>query len=170
MRALVLDVTGLPTPQGSKRAWVNKATGRAQMREQSDDKIQLWRQDVKAAALAVNDCPPFDHGHHDDSPCFPLAGPLEIVVLFRFPRPKTHYRTGRNAELLRDNAPLFPHTRAVGDLDKCLRSTWDALVTAGVFGDDSQVVHTDAWKTYADHALPGALITIRTLDHDEATP
>jgi crossover junction endodeoxyribonuclease RusA len=152
---IVLDVQGYPAPQGSKRAWVNKHTGRAQMVEQSSDRISLWRQDVKAAALKL------------DPICPSLAGPLEIHVLFRFPRPKSHYRTGRNAALLRDNAPLFPCTRAVGDLDKCLRSTWDALVTAGVFGDDSQIAHTDAWKTYADAALPGATITIRTLDHDE---
>lgn len=156
MTTLTLDVTGLPAPQGSKRAWVNKHTGRAQMREQTHDKIQLWRQDVKAAAT--------DHIAASPDDWAPLEGPLSVDVTFRFPRPKSHHRTGKNAHLLRDRAPAYPCTRSVGDLDKCLRSTWDALVTAGLFGDDSQVVHTNTWQVYtAPGELPGARITVTPL-------
>lgn len=164
MTEVVLEVTGYPAPQGSKKAWVNKATGRAQMTESSAGKIQLWRQDVKGAA---NGYVGSREGTGD--PFATLSGALEVRVCFRFPRPKSHYRTGKHSHLLRENAPLFPITRATGDNDKLCRATFDALVVAGLFADDAQVAGMTSWKTYADAGLPGATITIRTLDHDEAT-
>lgn len=164
MTEIVLHVTGLPAPQGSKKAWVNKHTGRAQMREQSSDRISLWRQDVKAAAQ--------EWVENTDDGLGPLEGPLDLRIIFQFPRPKTHYRSGKStSHLLRDNAPAYPATRGVGDADKCARSTMDALVTAGMFADDSQVVHLDVWEVYADHGfLPGAFIGLRTLPLDDDQP
>lgn len=162
MTEIVLHVTGYPAPQGSKKAWVNKTTGRAQMVEQSGDKIQLWRQDVKAAALDWLGTDPWAADWEG-----PLPGALDVAVTFRYPRPKSHYRTGRYSHLLRDNAPWFPITRAAGDADKCARSTLDALVLAGMFADDAQVAHLDVWQVYTNNphqVPPGATITIRTLD------
>lgn len=168
MSDIVLRVVGLPAPQGSKKAWVNKATGRAQMREQSGDRISLWRQDVKAAAQEWVDGYRDTVCDHDYAPCpfcvwNPLDGPLRVEVTFLFPRPKSHYRTGANAHLLRDAAPAYPTSRATGDIDKLCRATCDALVVAGMFADDSQIADLHAEKRYNDVLQPGAIITLRPL-------
>lgn len=157
MSEIVLDVTGYPAPQGSKKAWVNKATGRAQMREQASERIGLWRQDVKAAAFNY-----IARREGTGDPFATLSQPVAADIVFRFPRPKSHFRTGRYAHLLRDNAPVFPTTRSVGDVDKLIRATLDALTVAGILADDSQVVHVDAWKIYVLPAYPGARIILRT--------
>lgn len=74
----------------------------------------------------------------------PFDGPLEVVVTFTLAKPRTVKRE-------------MPHVRP--DVDKLLRSTLDALGSAGVYGDDSQVVHSDALKVYG--IIPGASIIVR---------
>ena len=167
---IILDVIGLPVGQGSKKAWVNRHTGRAQMREQAGQKITLWRQDVKAVVADWIDGYRDTACDHDYAPCpfcvwTPLGAPLLVSLEFRFPRPRSHYRTGSNAHLLRDNAPGWPVSRATPDVDKAVRSTLDALCIAGLFADDSQVAELRASKTYADDAArPGAHIGIWALE------
>lgn len=162
MTAIVLDVIGLPTPQGSKKAFVDPR-GHARMTESSNDRLKLWRQDVKAAA-----CDYIGSREGTGDPFATLGEPLSLTIVFRFERPKGHYRTGRNAHLLRDGAPTFPDTGSTGDVDKLIRSTLDALAIAGMFANDKQVAHVDAWKVYLDEpgVRPGARIEIRVLDDD----
>lgn len=154
------SVFGHPRPQGSKKAWVNQKTGRAQMRESSGEHLTTWREDVKHAAL---DYIASREGTGD--PFAILGGPVRVVITFRFARPKSHFRTGRNAHLLRDQAPAFPITRANGDIEKLVRSTHDALTAAGIWVDDSQVAGCNVWKVFADQkvGLPGAHIWISSL-------
>lgn len=149
---LTFRVFGLPAPQGSKRGFVNKATGRVSMVE-SSPKVAPWRQDVKHAALAAHQETCGGNGLH-----FLKHEPVTVVVTFYLPRPSGHYGSGRNAGALKKSAPRFPATRP--DLDKALRSTCDALGEAGIWADDSQVVHIDAMKQYADGVPPGALIEV----------
>jgi len=79
--------------------------------------------------------------------------------VFRLPRPKGHYGTGRNVAMLKPSAPLFPAGRP--DLDKLLRSTFDALGEAGVWGDDAQVVAARGRKVYTTgYEPPGATILV----------
>lgn len=156
---LLIDVVGLPAPQGSKRPFRNKHTGKIGLAE-SSERVRPWREAVKHAALDVV-CPPFDHGITGDcdGPCGLFDQPLTVVVTFALPRPKGHYGTGRNARLLRDAAPTWPAGKP--DVDKLLRSTLDALGEAGVFRDDSQVVWATAIKTYAGFGQPaGAQIRV----------
>lgn len=86
-------------------------------------------------------------------------------MVFAMARPKGHYRTGRNAHLLRDGAPPYP--AGTPDLSKLCRATEDALTDAGVvWADDAQVVeYTRLAKVYAGQpgelAVPGAVIMIR---------
>jgi crossover junction endodeoxyribonuclease RusA len=92
----------------------------------------------------------------------PMAGAIVLEVKFRLPRPKGHYGTGRNAGLLKPSAPFHPAGRP--DLDKLLRSTFDALGEAGVWGDDSQVVTVRGQKVYAtDYEPTGATIRVMSL-------
>lgn len=160
MTALRLVVYGHPAPQGSKRH-----LGGGVMVE-SSKKVKPWREDVRAAAekLVRCNCP-------DDCaallPGYPLDGPLVVRMVFTFARSRSHYRTGRNAHLLAVSAPDRP--KGAPDLSKLLRSTEDALTTAGLWKDDSRVVEYEraakVWAGEDPDALdaPGALIVVRRL-------
>lgn len=152
MTSISFTVNGIPGAQGSK-----KHVGHGVMVE-SSKKVKPWRSDVKAAAeIAIEHWQSFD-------PWTPYAGPVTVALHFRFARPKSHYRTGRNAHLLRDDAPTFVTSRAAGDLDKLVRSTFDALTAAGVFVDDSLAATLTASKVYCDPGeTPGAYITVKPI-------
>lgn len=147
--AITITVFGLPAPQGSKRH-----VGNGVMVE-SSKKVKPWRQDVKYAAL----------GATAQIPAWrPLNGPLAASMTFTFARPKGHYRTGRNAHLLRDSAPARP--AVFPDLSKILRCTEDAL-TGVVWHDDQRVVeYVRLGKWYAGTdaadvlAVPGCVIRV----------
>ncbi|MGH6691094.1 MAG: RusA family crossover junction endodeoxyribonuclease, partial [Gammaproteobacteria bacterium] len=133
---LTYVVHGDPAPQGSKRAFRNKHTGTIQQKE-SSARVEPWRQDVRQAI-------------EDRTPAWwtVLDGPIGMSIAFAFDRPQGHYRTGRNAHLLRDGAPRYPAGRK-DDLDKLVRSTIDAVQSTGrIFADDGQVVQLDALKAY----------------------
>lgn len=141
MPTLTIDVHGLPAPQGSKRAFVNRHTGRAHVVETNHTKVMTWRDDVKAAAIQARQAAADTTG---------FTGAVAVVIDFYLPRPKGHYRTGRNAHLLRDTAPTRPAGKP--DVDKLVRSTFDALTAASVWPDDRFVVDVVAGKYYA---IPG---------------
>lgn len=122
-----INVNGTPAPQGSKRH-----VGRGVMVE-SSKKVKPWRTAVAAVAEKVN---------------FGELSYVCVVACFRLQRPKSHYRTGRYAHLLKANAPEFPGKYP--DLDKLARSTLDALRMGGAYRDDAQVVALHAVKVYAD--------------------
>lgn len=77
-----------------------------------------------------------------------LQGPLKVDITAFFPRPKGHYRTGKNAGLLRPDAPEW-HT-AKPDRDNCEKACLDALTSVGVWKDDSQVCAGEVRKKYAN--------------------
>ncbi|MEV5079266.1 RusA family crossover junction endodeoxyribonuclease [Streptomyces sp. NPDC056159] len=133
-----LDVIGTPAPQGSKRH-----VGGGRMVE-SSKKVKPWRTAVTAAA----------EGHTFEP--WPFVG---VVAWFRLKRPKSHYRTGRYAHLLKPDAPRYP--ARYPDVDKLCRSTLDGLKAGQAFGDDAQVVKLYAHKIYAEQdEEPGALIRV----------
>jgi Holliday junction resolvase RusA-like endonuclease len=149
--SLVIEVIGRPAPQGSKRY-----VGNGVMVESSKG-LRPWREAIRAAAVAAAE-------RH----AWPLAvdQPFAITAVFTLARPAGHYRSGRYADLLRDNAPAHPATRP--DLDKLIRSTLDALADAAVISDDARVVHLDATKAYPGGHLdaldaPGAVIVLTAL-------
>lgn len=148
MDALDFWVTGTPAPQGSKSGFVRG--GRVVMKEASAG-VAPWRQDVAAEAVRVKTdtlwTPP------------PL---VQVSVEFHFRRPRSHYRTGRNAHLVRDGAPGRYHGQKP-DIDKLLRSTLDALTTSGLITDDCTVAKVQAEKFWTGHGgSTGARIWICT--------
>ena len=139
-----IRVNGLPAPQGSK-----KHVGRGIMVEASK-RVAPWRQDVRAACC---------HSYFG----MPVSCAVHVEITFWFPRPKNHYRTGRFAGLLKENAPTHTTSHSCGDIDKLLRATFDGLAhtTGGiVLKDDSQVVSLRTEKLYATDEPPGALIKV----------
>ena len=130
-------VHGTPTPKGSLKCVGQR--GRHQLIE--DDKgggRREWRQRVAAAARAVL------------ATSGPLDGPVGISIHFRSPRP-TSRKVGE-----------WVTSRRHGDVDKLTRNLLDAITDAGLWGDDSQVVHLrDITHRYESTGNPpGATITI----------
>jgi Holliday junction resolvase RusA-like endonuclease len=92
-----------------------------------------------------------------NKPEVPLDTPLHVVCTFVFPRPKGHYRTGKNAHLLKDFAPYF-HT-GTPDVDNLTKFIGDAL--NGVFWkDDSCICKLIGTKVYTNGHRPRIMITI----------
>lgn len=147
---LQIHVVGIPAPQGSKRH-----VGNGVMVESSSKRLKPWRQDVKQAALDALELAQLAGA---------WPGPLtdcDIDVTFLMPRPRSHYRTGRYAHLLRPDAPTRHTSRPDGD--KLMRSTLDALKVAGVYQDDANVViHTG--RKYYSSGHSGAVIHVYTED------
>jgi len=145
MTTIEIIVLGTPAPQGSKHGYAVKAkgayTGKVAQVE-SSAKVKPWRMAVKYAAL--------EEFIRLDS-WYPMSGAIILDVVFRLARPKSHYGTGRNAGHLKLGQPWRPN--GCPDLDKLLRSTFDALGEAGVWDDDAQVVSVRASKVYADVGL-----------------
>ena len=94
-------------------------------------------------------------------PSTPWDGPVAMTVRFYFSRPKSHFRTGKFAHLLRSDAPNW-HTNRNGimqsicpvefnllDIDNLVKFVMDAL-NEKAFIDDRQVVALSACKLYAN--------------------
>lgn len=146
---LRFDVFGTPAPQGSKTKgrWGN-------IIDDNKEALIPWREAVKHAALAAIFAASREHG----APFIALKGPLHTDVTLFFRRPQNHYRTGRNAHLLRDDAPRLHYKKPDGD--KLLRACFDAMTDAGVWIDDCHAATGSFSKLWADHRLPGACITV----------
>ena len=125
-------IHGHPKTAGSKRAFMPKGWSRPIIVDDCK-KGKDWRGDVKAAAIAAYQGPPFD-------------GPLSVEMVFHMARPKGHFRTGKNVGNLRDNCPTW-HT-SKPDALKMARAIEDAL-TGILWRDDSQIVIERLEKIYS---------------------
>ena len=145
MEAIHIAVNDIePAPQGSKRH-----VGGGRLIEASK-RCKPWREAVAASAQQ----------QMRDQKCELLTGACSVSVVFRFKRPKSHFTTNGQ---LKAAAPKHCVVKR-NDIDKCCRSTLDAL-TDTVFTDDCLVVSLNAEKRYCIGAEPpGALITVISLD------
>lgn len=133
-------VHGVPAPQGSKSAFVRG--GRAVVVEGSSksgrEKQRAWRTAVTLQAIEAR----------GDQPT--ITGPVKVTIAFAMPKPKSAPKS-------------VVWTTKKPDIDKLQRSTLDGLTDAGVWTDDSQVVHIEAAKQYAANGVTGAHIVIEQL-------
>lgn len=124
---MYVRVMGVPQPQGSKNPWGGEA----------NKNTRPWRGHVsQVVGEAWGEAPV-------------LLGPVWVEVTFAFPRPKSHFRTGKNAHLLRGDAPHWKQGKP--DADKLQRAIGDSL-TGVVMRDDAQIVKWSVNKIYADQA------------------
>lgn len=143
-RQISFSVPGIPQPRGSKRAMPNRAGGRPLMVD-TNSKSKPWMAAVSSAASeAMNGRELMD-------------GPLRLIVTFLFPRPKSHYGTGRNATKLKLGAPYFHSSKP--DCDKLLRAIGDAM-TGIVYRDDAQLCDVASAKCYGSEAGVSILISL----------
>jgi crossover junction endodeoxyribonuclease RusA len=121
-------VHGLPISQGSKNPFGGESNAK---------KLKPWRASIAAEAGEQMNGQPLE------------SGPVRLYGAFYFPRPKSHYGTGRNAGVLKASAPK--HITKVPDLDKLVRAVGDALTNV-VLRDDAQIVHLYVWKLWGEAA------------------
>lgn len=76
-----------------------------------------------------------------------LEGPMHVELVFRLPRPKAHYRTGKFSHLLKDSAPGDEGSRC--DVDNLSKVILDKITRSGYWVDDSSVVFLSARKRWA---------------------
>lgn len=159
MTQLVIVVPGTPITQGSKTVVPARGKRRATLRDQNGKTLKPWRDKVTRHAR--------DAARYHDQ----FTGPVRVTLRFSFDRPPSHYRSGRNAHLLKNGAPLYPTYK--NDLDKLQRACFDALTDAEVWTDDGLAADVRARKFYAgeseyalDHA--GVLILIEPIDPSPA--
>jgi Holliday junction resolvase RusA-like endonuclease len=136
MTPLHFDAVGTPQPQGSAKAFV--VGGKARITS-DNTRLKPWREAVVYAAWDAM----------ERAGWTTTEAPVEVTLSFRLPRPKSVRRT-------------WPTVRP--DLDKLTRAVLDSMTTAGVFGDDSQVIAVYASKAYAN-GLPGVTITVSEREH-----
>jgi Holliday junction resolvase RusA-like endonuclease len=141
---VALTIVGDPTPQGSKRAFMNPRTGRAVMTESAGAKLTSWRTAVADAATRAAEGLPG-----------PLDGPLGLTVTFRLAMPASRPKRQRVLGWAwRSTAP---------DVDKLARSLFDGLKVGGLIRDDARIAHLDAGKVDVSTSWLGAAVTVRQL-------
>lgn len=87
----------------------------------------------------------------------PMACPVAVALDFAFPRPKSHFGTGKRATERKATAPT--HHVAKPDADNAAKAILDALTDLRMWTDDAAVVQLTITKRYAED-LPGCLVTI----------
>jgi Holliday junction resolvase RusA-like endonuclease len=133
-----------PAPQGSKRH-----VGGGRLLEQSR-RVKPWRDAVDTAARAAMNARWLE-GRGEET----LDGPLSLEVVFTVRKPTSAPK----------RRVTWPTTRDSGDIDKLLRSTFDALTTAEAIADDARIVEVTARKVFPEEGLdalaaPGAVIRV----------
>lgn len=139
-------VAGEPAPQGSKRylgTYKDKA-GRTRGRMvESSAKVAPWRAAVRDAFTAPDGQPKWRLGD----------APIDAYLGFIMPRPKSTPKK------------KTPPAVKKPDIDKLQRAVFDAIGSAGVWGDDSQLVRVVAAKRIAEIGeTPGCSIALRVAD------
>tara|TARA_Y100000401_G_scaffold81018_1_gene66403 strand:- start:10 stop:486 length:477 start_codon:yes stop_codon:yes gene_type:complete len=130
---LLIKIVGKPAAQGSK------VRTRYGMKEASQF-VAPWRNQIVSACIEQR----INEGEM-------ITCPVRVDIRFQFHRPKAHFGTGKNKDLVKASAPRFPSSKIIGDIDKLCRSTLDGLsVPSGgmLLEDDSLVVKLKASKTY----------------------
>lgn len=133
-------VAGAPVTQGSKVASVNRHTGRAVMREVNGSKLSFWRSAIRTEAQAAGEGQMY-------------SGPVGVTLSFFLPKPASAPKRKRT----------WPIKARSGDVDKMARAALDA-VTHVLIHDDSQVVHLEVFKDWAEGQVPGVLVEIRSME------
>lgn len=143
-------VAGDPVSQGSMvcRGMQTKRVGYHQIVPSNQRDLLAWRQaviDVAKWTAQNEQWQPLD--------C------AEARLIFRFERPKGHYRGGRYADQLKADAPRYHETYP--DVDKLVRAVFDALTAAEVVTDDKVITTVTAAKRYCQPGQqPGVNIVL----------
>lgn len=85
----------------------------------------------------------------------PITVAIKVDIIFKMPRPKSHYGTGKNSSILKKKAPQY-HT-VVPDEDNLKKFIYDCMNKI-IWRDDSLVVESHCIKRYGEK--PETVISI----------
>lgn len=109
-----------------------------------------WRALVRQATLAA-----IEAATADGLVKFPILGPVEFVMLVRFPTPDSRrWEQWRTAT--RDR-----------DFDNAMKLAADVLVANGVMGDDGQIARSLYEARWSPPTMCGAVVIVRALEPSE---
>jgi len=94
----------------------------------------------------------------ESAPETPMEGSIWLDLIFYMPRPKGHYGSGKNANVLKASAPEW-HT-GKPDIDNLVKFVQDSLNKI-YWRDDSIICQVSAKKLYSEK--PRTEITIKSL-------
>jgi Holliday junction resolvase RusA-like endonuclease len=151
MKAIEFFVLGEPKGQPRPKAFARRFGDKWQARVYNPGTAENWKSLIAAAAK------PF-------LPSSPLLGPIRVDETFYFPRPRSHYRTGKHSGMLRPDAPAWCVVKP--DRDNGDKAVLDALTQLGFFADDCQVCAGEIQKRYSYHGLVGCQIVIQQLSQE----
>ena len=145
---------GLPQTAGSKSAIPYRKSGGklGVIVKDANPKTKSWQGVISNAAAGVI--------LKDESILQLFDGPLAVEMMFFMPRPRSHYRTGKNAGNLKASAPNYPDRRP--DVLKLARAVEDAC-TGIVWTDDARIVDESLKKFYGEPAR----VNVRVYQLDE---
>ena len=123
-------IKGTPKPQPRPRAFGHGGKARIYNPATANE----WKSQIMHGLI--------DHANTD------CKQPYLLYLTFFMPRPKSHYGTGRNKNILKKQSPKY-HTKTP-DIDNLVKAVMDAVTVINIWHDDSQVVSISATKVWAD--------------------
>lgn len=75
-----------------------------------------------------------------------MRRPLKCVLNFYSKRPKSHYKSGKQSNILKDNSPKYNTNNK--DLDNMVKFVLDALNNK-LYEDDCQIIEIQCIKSYS---------------------
>jgi hypothetical protein len=76
-----------------------------------------------------------------------MTKPIKCILNFYCKRPKTHYKTGKNSNILKDTSPKYNTNNK--DLDNMVKFVLDAL-NDKLYTDDSLIFEITCSKLYSE--------------------
>ncbi len=140
-------IPGIPKGQPRQRHWAKLAGGKVVSGNYDPGTADDWKASI---VLALR----------DKMPAEPWTGPVELRVTYHMPRPKSHYRTGKHAGVLRSDAPFYHDKKP--DRDNLNKALMDTCTQLGLWRDDCQVCAGPPLKIYAS-GQPGCEFVAKRL-------
>jgi crossover junction endodeoxyribonuclease RusA len=81
-----------------------------------------------------------------------MTKPIRCTLNFYCKRPKTHYKTGKNSHILKDNAPKYNTNNK--DLDNMVKFVLDALNNK-LYVDDCLIIEINCSKRFSENNNDG---------------
>lgn len=140
-------VWGPAQTQGSKKGFIHPKLKRVVIVDDNDRALKGWRSEWIGEMAKCRPARPIDS-----------AVAVEILVYVR--RPSAHYGSGKNAGILKANAPVIPPSGK--DNDKICRAILDAGQIAGWYTNDARVADLQIKRRY-DEGIERVLVWCWTM-------
>jgi Holliday junction resolvase RusA-like endonuclease len=84
----------------------------------------------------------------ENFPTEKMTKPIKCILNFYCKRPKNHYKTGKNANILKESSPKYNTNNK--DLDNMVKFVLDAL-NDKLYADDRQIFEMTCSKMYSEN-------------------